>query len=149
LLPYILAFLALGLNRLLLTRRFAPRVIGVAAIIILAGSALEIRFAPRHQRDDYRTATAEAREAIAQGKKLWWFADPDTAAYYKLPLNSPKLTLVNNQSPDTLPSPDIIVISKPDIYDPRGEIERYLRQHNFELKQILPAFQIFHKHDES
>jgi hypothetical protein len=148
LLPFLLAFLGFGLAQLLFASRGWIRAVAVAAIVTLLISALEIRFAPRHQRDDYRTAAGEARRAIADGEKVWWAADVSTGAYYGIPLNSPDLTLGSNLSDrffETLPTPDLVCLSKPDIYDPNDKIRNYLRAHDFKVMRVLPAFQIFQR----
>jgi hypothetical protein len=147
-LPFVLAFLGIGLKRLFWSPASWARVAALAAIFFLLLSALEIRFAPRHCRDDYRTAAAAARWAIASGKKVWWAADISTAAYYGVPLNSPDLTLssdLSDRTIDTLPAPDLVCLSKPDIYDPDGKIRNYLREHQLKVTRVLPAFQIFER----
>jgi len=115
---------------------------------VLLVSALEIRFAPRHQRDDYRSAANLARSVIATNEKVWWIADELTGAYYKLPLDSPNLTLSSSLIESSLasaPTPDLVCFSKPDIYDPSGKIDNYLREHDFKVTRVLPAFQIFER----
>jgi len=147
-LPPVLAFLAVGLNGLFSSPRLILRPFVFLCVTALAASAVEIRFAPRHQRDDYRSAAAEARKAIANGKKSWWVADISTARYYKVPLDSADLTLsanLNEESIEGLPAPDLVLLSKPDIYDPAGKIENYLRAHDFKVTRTLPAFQIFQR----
>jgi hypothetical protein len=146
LLPFLLMLVALGLRQLLFGTHKLARAVGIGAIAILLISALEIRFAPRHRRDDYRSATSIARAAIATGKKVWWLADETAGAYYNLPLNSPNLVSTSNllrHPVKSLPPPDLVCLSKPDIYDPDAEIRNYVREHDFTLKRMLPAFQIF------
>jgi hypothetical protein len=148
LLPFILATIAVGLRRLVWSKQLWTRGIAFGAIAMLCLSAIEIRFAPRHQRDDYRAAAEEARRGIADGEKVWWAADVSTGAYYGVPLNSPALTLGSNLSDrsfETLPAPDLVCLSKPDIYDPNDKIRNYLREHNFKVMRVLPAFQIFQR----
>ena len=154
-LPPVLALLAVGLNRLFSSPRLILRPFALLCVTVLAASAVEIRFARRHQRDDYRSAAAEARKAIADGKKVWWAADISAAHYYKVPLDLPDLTLGSNLNDDSivkLPPPDLVLLSKPDIYDPTGKIDNYLRAHDFKVTRTLPAFQIFQRrpdHDRS
>ena len=148
LLPFLLIVLGAGVCRLFSSESKTARAIAVGALGILVLSAFEIRFASRHQRDDYRTASAEARRALVDRKKVWWAADASTAAYYGVPLDSPDLTFsssLNDRSFETLPPPDLVYLSKPDIYDPRGKIENYLRAHDFKVTRVLPAFQIFER----
>jgi hypothetical protein len=147
-LPFVLAFLAIGLHRFFSSPARGPRVIAAAAILVFSISALEIRFAARHRRDDYRTAAAEARRALANGEKIWWVADISTGAYYRVPLNSPALldsAALDRIGLETLEQPDLIILSKPDIYDSKGKISAYLSRHNFRLTRELPAFQLWRK----
>jgi len=147
LLPFLLVLSAIGFQRLLATCGRAQAV-AIAAIVTLLISALEIRFAPRHRRDDYRTAAAEARNALTRGETVWWMADPVTGSYYRLPLNSANLksaSELNRDSLDALPPPDLVCLSKSDIYDSNGRIRDYLREHDFKATRAFPAFQIFEK----
>jgi hypothetical protein len=147
-LPFVLIVLGAGVCRLLSSQSKVARAIALGAIGVLVLSALEIRFAPRHQRDDYRTAAAEARRALVDGKKVWWAADASTAAYYGVPLNSSDLTLSSNLSGRSFAThspPDLVCLSKRDIYDSTGKIDKYLREHDFRVTQVLPAFQIFER----
>jgi hypothetical protein len=147
-LPFLTAFLAVGWERLITARRFWSTLIAISATLVLFASALEIRVASRHQRDDYRSAANEARQAIVGGKKVWWAADINAAAYYGVPLSSPNLTLsskFDGASFQNLVTPDLVIFSKPDIYDPQGKIDNYLREHDFKVTRVLPAFQIFER----
>jgi hypothetical protein len=144
-LPFLIILLAIGLNHCLSGERLWIRAIGVTAVIVLLVSALEIRFATRHQRDDYRSAAAETRRAISEGKTVWWAGDVATAFYYKVPIDSPDLIL-SSRLPDNLNSispPDLICLSKPDIYDPSGKISGYLRGHVYRESRIVPSFRFF------
>ena len=148
LLPFLLILLAIGFERILFSKGRWLRVAAIIAIAALSISALEIRFAPRHWRDDYRSAANLARNAVTANEKVWWIADEVTGAYYKLPLDSPNLTLrssLNEDSLETAPTPDLVCFSKPDIYDPHGKIGNYLREHDFKVTRVLPAFQILER----
>jgi hypothetical protein len=146
LLPFVLTFTAVGLKELLCPNRWTKRIAGFGIMAMLFWSALEMRFAPRHERDNYRDAAAEARNALSRGKTVWWLADLATASYYRLPLNTANLKSasdLNRQALDILPLPDRVCLSKPDIYDSNGRIRNYLREHDFRVSRTLPAFQIF------
>jgi hypothetical protein len=152
LLPFLMILFAIGFERMWFGQRRWLRVAAIVAAIVFLISALEIRFAPRHQRDDYRSAANLARSAIAANEKVWWIADEVTGAYYKLPLESPNLTLrssLNEDSLEAAPTPDLVCFSKPDIYDPRGKIDTYMREHDFKVTRVLPAFQIFARQSAS
>jgi hypothetical protein len=42
-----------------------------------------------------------------------------------------------------MPAPDLIIISKPDLYDGRGALKDYLSQGGYEKSATLPAFTIW------
>jgi hypothetical protein len=148
LLPFLLVLLAIGFEQMFFANRRWFRGVAIVALAILLISALQIRFAPRHQRDDYRSAASVARAAVDANEKVWWLADESTGEYYKLPLDSPNLTLRSNLTDSSLTMvamPDLVCFSRPDIYDQRGEIDNYLREHNFKVTRVLPAFRIFER----
>lgn len=141
-LPFLLAFLSIGLTKCLRSPSSWRKLAGWAALAVLLLSALEIRFAPRHSRDDYRSAAAIARKAQSAGENVWWLADISTGIYYRVPLDSPRFST----SPDPLKLPwlpDLVILSKPDVYDGSGTARAYLAQNNFKVEQVLPAFQIW------
>ena len=140
LLPFLLAFFSLGLTRLLFAPTLWARWAGATGIAVLLASTIEIRVAPRHRRDDYRSAAASARQAAAAGESVWWLADVSTGRYYHVPLDGPHVTAA--PEPPTTP-PDVIIFSKPDVYDPTGVVRAYLARGNFKVERVLPAFQIW------
>ena len=145
LLPFLLAFLAIGVHRLAVAGGWA-RGTAIAILIILLISAVQIRFAPRHQRDDYRSAAALARQALQHGETVWWAADPSTAAYYNVPLTSQRLILSSSLAKSSSlmgKLPDLVCLSKPDIYDSDGKIAHYLRDNGFTAIRKFQAFRIF------
>lgn len=146
LLPFLLTFFAVGLESLLVDRRFVFKTIGAIAIVVFMVSALEIRFATRHARDDYRLAVSEGRRAILSGKTVWWTAEPSAAKYYHAPLNSKNFIVTSGMSEEQLamaPAPDLVCFSKPDIYDQNAVVTHYLQKHAFKVVETFPAFQIF------
>jgi hypothetical protein len=148
LLPFLLTVQAIGVEQLLFAPEKWRRVVAIIAIAVLLISALELRFAARHRRDDYRAAATVARAAIDAGETVWWIADEGAGVYYNLPRDSPQLALssrLTGNAFQTLPPPDIICLSKLDIYDPDGKITNYIREHNFTVKRVLPAFRIFER----
>jgi hypothetical protein len=142
LLPYLLAFMAVGLAQLLGVSEIGKKLLAYAAVSLLLFSSLEIRLAPRHRRDDYRTAAAIAQQAIKSGQRIWWLADVSTGLYYLVSLGTPAVTTW----PDlTWPivTPDLVVLSKPDIYDSSGDERAYLARNDFKVMTTLPAFEIY------
>jgi len=127
---------------------------GIFLLLSLA-SCLSFRFAARHQKDDYRGATAIAETALRRGGRVWWSADAHAAVYYHLPINSGTnetngAFLAENMTTDMLsqlPEPDLIVVSKPDIYDARGALAQFI-QHSSFIKSATPqAFAIWQRKD--
>ncbi len=113
-------------------------------------SCLSLRFAPRHARDDYRGAAARARVALAQGQIVWWSASPWGAEYYQLPTSLPPgragaaVELVNVAPAELagLPLPDLVVESKPDLYDADGAVAAHLATKGYQPEKALAGFTI-------
>lgn len=135
-------------------------VIGVIGLI--AFSAVEVKLRQSLDKDDYRAASAVARAAIAAGKATWWVADSIGAEYYHVPMDlhpdptnpqcpaqfANKVTNAANLKPQCLAhlrTPDVVIISKPDIHDILGVVDRYLRANLQSPPAELPAFQIFRR----
>ena len=116
-------------------------------------SCLTLRFSPRHGKDDYRGAAALAREWNGRGERVWWNADLQSALYYAVPLASTpgeagKVTMVDPPGPTfaaTVPMPDVIIVSKPDVYDLRGAVAAFLTTNQFQVSTQLPAFTIWRR----
>jgi hypothetical protein len=141
LLPFLLALMAAGLASLLSEPALWQRSLAVAMLGIIPISAWQIRLAPRHRRDDYRTVAAIARDAIQSEKQVWWLADVSTGRYYHVPFDSPQLTVGFDPSGPN-PPPDLVIFSKPDIYDASGFARPYLAREGFTVQRVVPAFEI-------
>jgi hypothetical protein len=169
-LPLLNLVLALGLTTLLQAdgrwRLRLRRLLAVSALLLLVYSSLSLRFSPQHRKDDYRAAAALAKEALAQGQRVWWAADVIGARYYALPgefdvmgeLTSqhkplacsdlPGVQAIANASAPcllTLTPPDVVILSKPDTFDTKGDIAGYLKAQHFAVVQSLPAFTIWRR----
>ncbi len=149
LLPVIIGVFAFGISEL--RHRRAALIIFAALVVTWLGSALSLRFGERHRKDDYRAAASIARRALAQEDKVWWSADDAAAAYYGVPIgksaegSATRVAGLTRLYLDELPDPDVIIASKPDIYDPADELGSFLRRHAFNPVQRLPAFTIWRK----
>ena len=128
----------------------------VAAFVGLAlASCLSLRFAPRHAKDDYRSAAIIAKEVMAQGATVWWNAEEIGAQYYGLSTSRTaasvgQVTCLINPQPgftDKLERPHVIITSKPDIYDAAGTVAAYLVLHGYRLETVLPAFKVWRRND--
>jgi hypothetical protein len=103
-------------------------------------SCLLLRFSPVHAKEDYRGAAAIANGALARGETVWWSACRTAAWVYHVPI-----TLAEDAEPGKalwiesakegfqqhLPKPDLVLTSKPDLYDANGALARYLSEMGF------------------
>lgn len=147
------AILLFSLGGLVLWRRGTWGKALVMVFLILYGtSALSLRFAARHEKDDYRDAAAVARTALAAGKTVWWNADANAAVYYQLPIartggaeNGKALWLVHppRAAIAVLTPPEVLIASRPDVYDEGGTVAAFLAAQHYQLASNLPAFGIW------
>lgn len=169
-LPLLNLLLAMGLVRLFETgqhRRRAWRwATAATCLLFMAVSSLSLRFAERHSKDDYRGAAALAKQGLAQGQRVWWAAGSVGAHHYAVPgefdplaelmtrpsglacADRPGVQSVTNVSQECLRSlavPDTIISSKPETFDTRGDIARYLLDGNFVPVQQLAAFTVWQR----
>ncbi|MGD0815880.1 MAG: hypothetical protein ABSA83_19985 [Verrucomicrobiota bacterium] len=152
LMPIWFCLLALGLSALWDRREgWMGRPLLEAYLLLSLCSCLSIRFATRHQRDDYRDAAQTAINALRQHQVVWWSADSGCAQYYKLPLatqadgNNVAIQIYNTPAADLvrLKKPDIVIASKPDIYDAEGTLAEYLARNHYRALGKLPAFTLW------
>ena len=113
-------------------------------IILLFVSSLFIRCSKAHAKDDYRAAAQVALQSIANEQIVWWAADPPAANYYipqiKCLTEEGVLVLTfgaNAVTEKLRPNPGVIIISKPDLYDPNGDIRTRAR-----LEDLYPALKL-------
>jgi hypothetical protein len=150
LMPIWFSLLALGLTTLWSKEGWTGRPVLEAYLLVSLCSCLSVRFAARHERDDYRDA-AQSASALLQTKVVWWNADPTCARYYKLPLETGasaknKAILIVNPSAAELArlqKPDIVIASKPDIFDATGTLAEYLARNHYRATGRLPAFTLW------
>jgi hypothetical protein len=122
----------------------AAQMMALLVIALGLASSLSLRFSARHLKDDYRGAAEIAKQAIQQQKPVIWVADRWTGYFYGLDENH------SGWHPwrDSMPLPDLtgretLLLTKPDIYDPKGGLRTLLEKQNFKATQSLPAFTIF------
>ena len=126
-------------------------------LVVLLISSLQLRFASRHAKDDYRTAANWAKHTLAQHHSVWWLASEKAAEYYGLPLSYYRPVQGTIFSPSTGPEedqqlitgddlkrlslPDLIIISKPDIYDHScGALQTVLNKGSYKISGEAQAF---------
>jgi hypothetical protein len=123
----------------------------IGFILITLWSCLSLRFAPRHEKDDYRRAATVAKTALEHGEIVWWSAADMAAEYYSVPIatnrtSSHAVNVVNNDAPgfaEALPKPDLVIVSKPDVYDARGALAAYLKENNYQKATSFTAFTVW------
>jgi hypothetical protein len=116
-------------------------------------SCLSLRFATRHEKDNYRAAAAVAKAELHNGKPVWWSAAEEGAIYYGLPVSTNAVgtsaaRFVVNQPSDWLqqwPSPTVIVASKPDLYDGETALAEYIRQKGYQEAGRFQAFVVWER----
>lgn len=125
--------------------RWIPILMG----LLWLGSSLGVRFSPRFAKDDYREAARVAAEALARGESVWWAADAEGASYYGLPVTSSgRFQIWMTPAEQDLAggaSADLVILSKPDVYDGRGVLRAYLEQHRYELRGRPQAFSLWRR----
>jgi len=145
--PFILLAQAFAILLLWKNGRPLHRIAAALILFSLTFSSLQLRFNPRHGKDDYRSAAAVAAAALAQGKVVWWAASSDGAAYYRLPTVPTDVPgyarLIGPPPGSTTPSPDLVVISKPDLTDPDGVVIQYIAARHYRIIDTFPSFTIW------
>jgi len=156
----LLPALLLGLAALLTTaftssKSVLWRAVAVLLPLLWLGSSLSFRWQPAHAKDDYRTAAALAAAALRENREVWWAADAAAAYIYLTPvaleevpgrawaMMAPQWDDIRFKFP-----PRLIVISKPDIFDPHGAVARYASENQFTPSVQLQAFTIFSRRQD-
>ena len=133
--PFILLAQAFAVLLLWNSGRLLGRLVACLIVIALACSSIEIRFDPRHARDDYRDAAAAAREALARGKTVWWSADIDAGVYYHLPLDPGERPGAARQlygvPAHFAAPPDEIFVSRADVLDPVATVPAFVAARHY------------------
>lgn len=148
-LPAVILALAALVDLALRQRNVAWRIVAILLPALWLGSALNLRLRAVHAKDDYRTASRIAAAALDRSMEVWWAADAAAAYIYLTPvaleevpgrawaMQAPAWDDIRFKFP-----PRVIVISKPDIYDPQGAVARYAAENRFVPVQRLHAFTI-------
>jgi hypothetical protein len=150
LLPVLLLVLAIGAANLWRSGRLG-RIATILYLALALLSAAQVRLAARHHKDDYRTAAALAREGLSKGHRVWWVAASEGADYYGVPhtggaMEPSAAYAVFGQPLEelaVLPAPDLIVLSRPDIFDYRGGIAGLLSQGDYSTCTNFAGFKIW------
>lgn len=134
------------------TRRTTPRSAAIVCCGLLFSSSLTLRLSPAYSKDDYRSAAGSALDVISTGGIAWWAADAAAANYYGLfPGHAGEPgPAYSSYSKDKdylgkLPAPDVIILSKPDIYDPGSFVRTWISVNKFELTSSYTAFTVWRR----
>jgi hypothetical protein len=152
-LPLGVFVLGAGVAELLKQKNRRGQLVVAAFVGLSLASCLSQRFCERHAKDDYRGAVAIAQQALAHDERVWWNADKNGAVVYHLPLSTnpgdtkvafelanPTLEFIASLAP-----PDVIIASRPDVYDANGALAEMVAQTNYKQVAVLPAFIIWEK----
>jgi hypothetical protein len=127
---------------------------GKMLVALFAGllliSALELRFAGRHAKEDYRQAAALTKNMIKQGAVVYWAADIQTAIYYGVIEDKERDAgsdrVVLHTQPDAarrLEQCDVVVLSRTDVYDAAGICRQFIRDKQFRSARTYQGFIIY------
>ncbi len=125
-----------------------PRLIaGALAILVMAFSSVSLRFAEKHARDDYRTATRIALDAFSKGHAVLWQADIATPLFYAYRAGGwddfSRFQKMRAEMPATYMFADLVFINRPD-FRRRGEDHREtMKREGFDLDTALPGFEVW------
>ncbi|MDB6125908.1 MAG: hypothetical protein JWQ71_4901 [Pedosphaera sp.] len=153
LLTVVLFVLAIGLSARWKRSHWASKPMVIGFLGLSLASCFLLRLAERHQKDDYRAAAAFANTALNAGQVVWWNAGKEGAAYYRLPIadgreEKGRAVWLVNPAPEILGSlqmPEIIISSKPDVYDNGGVLGEYISQGKYFKLGSFAAFTIWQR----
>ena len=120
---------------------------------ILCGivSSLFLRFSEKHERDDYRSATSLALEALREGHQVLWQGDMNAPRYYAhreggMPMVN-YIQRLESAPPTGYMFTDLIFINRPDLRYFGEDHRLLLKRENFELTKTIPGFEIWVNRD--
>ena len=148
--PFYVTLLGLAISGLWSGARSWRRWLPVAVCGLLLWSALNIRFAPSLRKEDYRSAVLYGKQALNEGKNVWWLASGYPAIFYYLAVSpyypeSGKAfgTTTSQVNLRTLPLPDIIIVNKPDLHDPAGVVQKIIAENPYGVAARYQGFVIW------
>jgi len=148
-------FLVVGLGMLIQQAWQHGKISKIIVLCFLAATALSslnIRFSEKFDKDDYRRAAGIARQNATDGKLVWWSAAEYPGRYYGLDIergkmpDQAKIIVPHYFSQEELTKvgrPDVIITSRPEVYDPSGAVRSFIGTHGFKKSTSLPGFQVF------
>jgi hypothetical protein len=120
------------------------RILAVLVVGLCLWSAASLRFAGRHKKDAYKDAAKIARSVLHTGNEVWWAADGPTALYYGLSPDSENFHYIHpDKAMPDFSETGMIIMSKPDIVDPSGQLRKSLEDQDFRVIRNLQAFTVW------
>ncbi|MEI7864564.1 MAG: hypothetical protein WCI38_04260 [Chthoniobacterales bacterium] len=155
LLPAVILAMAAILPAAITQKYFVWRAAAVLLPLLWLYSSLNLRWREEHAKDDYRTAATIAAAALRDNKEVWWAADAAAGFLYLPPValeNVPgRVWAMQGPQWDDIRfkfPPRVIVMSKPDIFDPSGAVARYAAENHFVPALRLHAFTILTREND-
>lgn len=149
LLPVVLIPLAIGVDQWKSSRP-PLRLAIVAALLVHATSALGYRLLQRHERDDYRSASAIAFKALQDGESVMWQADMNATRYYAYQTGGAALInfiqSLESNPPSSLMFADLVVINRPDLRYRGVDYRKQLESNHFVPAGNFTGFEIWRSH---
>jgi hypothetical protein len=128
-----------------------------AVVFLLLGtslaSCLMLRFSPVHAKEDYRQAAKIASEALKRKQVVWWSAAGPAANAYGVSLFRSEpiegrafwANDISDKVVGRIPTPDLILISKPDTFDRFGAVRRYVYEHGYSPVREFTGFTVWQR----
>lgn len=120
---------------------------GGLAVCLSLASALVLRFSARHERDDFRPATAVVFNALKNGESVWWQADMNCLRYYAYLEGGIQLVNIvqklESEAPDSLLIADWIIINRPDLRHPGRDYQNELLRNSFKQVDTFTGFEVW------
>lgn len=146
--PFYVVLLGVALAGLTSRRHRVVRWLPFLVVGLLIFSALNLRFSPVWRKEDYRSAAQFARQALTENKSVWWVGADYCANYYGLECaesrpETGKVFCPQFGGAETLPPPDVIVFSKPDIYDAKFVVQEIIKRDHYQEAARFKSFTVW------
>jgi hypothetical protein len=120
---------------------------GTLAIGVSLASAAALRFADKHARDDFRSATTLALDALKNNQAVLWQADMGTPCYYAFRVGGwpyvHAIQTLHTNPPSGFMFADCIFINRPDIGYKNRDHRETMKQAAFDLDTSLSGFEVW------
>jgi predicted membrane protein len=148
LVPFYVVLLGVAIAGLQGSRKLRWLTFMLAGLLVF--SSLNLRFGAEHRKENYREAAAIARSALAEKKSVWWAAAYYGARYYHLDCatsspESGKAFCTFFTDFTKYPPPDMIIFSRPDVFDVTGALQKIIRDNGYRPIKTLDGFVIWSK----